>query len=748
MKLQESTRAARRFCLCASEAVKVITTQEGYFPDFGHHQDYEMGGIWLHPIKLFDGFWLRFHDHGAAHPATWVAADTCRVFPWGVEQSAGHYGSTLGSTPVRITRTLVAPEEAHGVLVTYRLQNDGNARTVSLEFLARTDLHPVWFSDTAGWQDGDDHGQWLEQEGLFLAKDGQNEWYASLGASRKPDRTAIGQQFGPEITAGRGVSVSLFYDSLPLAADEELELTFFLAGSFESKEDCLSQHARLSGGEDFLSSKKARYDALAARCRLTGVDPRFSDICEWIRVHSDWLTVDAGRFGRGLTAGAPEYLWWFGCDSCYAVQGLLATGEAQLARDTLLLLLRYSEQCNGDGRIAHEIVTSGVCANPGNTQETAHFLTAIWLYCEWTGDFSILDEAFPYLEKSVAWLREQDEDGDLFPSGYGIMEIPGLNSELIDTAVYACTAYDAFSNMCRRLGRTAQAQEYADLAARVRDAVNTGLWDDRAGLYCDAFTSLPEVEGKLSQILGRASGEEGERLRRYAQELLEEKRALGSRESGWLLNRNWVICLPMEMGLAPEDKAQRALDTMDTPQFVGPFGAYLDALSRSRTMTISTGALAVSQARYGHPDRALRLLCRMFSTFGMAGPATLPEMSPDYGCFVQAWTVYAAFVPIVRYFFGIQPDADKGRLVIAPCPPAGWENAALEHVPVLGGSVSVRLEKTAQGLRCTVEGDPKAPVVFSLPAGTRAAVNGTEIPAGSEAREVAVSSLPACLTLL
>ncbi len=165
-------------------------------------------------------------------------------------------------------------------------------------------------------------------------------------------------------------------------------------------------------------------------------------------------------------------------------------------------------------------------------------------------------------------------------------------------------------------------------------------------------------------------------------------------------------------------------------------------------MTISTGALAVSQARYGHPDRALDLLRRMFSTFGMAGPASLSEMSPDYGCFVQAWTVYAAFVPIVRYFFGVQPDANEGRLVIAPCPPAGWENAALENVPVLGGSVSVRFEKKENGLLCTVEGDPQAPVVFRVPAGVRAAVNGEELAVSEADREVPAAALPACLTLL
>ena len=138
----------------------------------------------------------------------------------------------------------------------------------------------------------------------------------------------------------------------------------------------------------------------------------------------------------------------------------------------------------------------------------------------------------------------------------------------------------------------------------------------------------------------------------------------------------------------------------------------------------------------------------MFSTFGMAGPASLSEMSPDYGCFVQAWTVYAAFVPIVRYFFGVQPDANEGRLVIAPCPPAGWENAALENVPVPGGSVSVRFEKKENGLLCTVEGDPQAPVVFRVPAGVRAAVSGEELAVSEADREVPAAALPACLTLL
>jgi len=38
----------------------LIGTQDGNFPDMGHHVPGEMGGLWLHPIKLIDGFGLRW----------------------------------------------------------------------------------------------------------------------------------------------------------------------------------------------------------------------------------------------------------------------------------------------------------------------------------------------------------------------------------------------------------------------------------------------------------------------------------------------------------------------------------------------------------------------------------------------------------------------------------------------------------------------------------------------------------------
>ena len=161
----------------------------------------------------------------------------------------------------------------------------------------------------------------------------------------------------------------------------------------------------------------------------------------------------------------------------------------------------------------------------------------------------------------------------------------------------------------------------------------------------------------------------------------------------------------MESGQAEEDKARKALCRLHTDEQIGPWGAYLSAVEHESTMTISTGCMAAAQAKWGYPERALELLKKMISTFGRGGPGMFSEMSPDYGCAVQAWTAYALYVPVVRYFFGIQPTGGKNTLFFRPCMPAEWNRAALQHVRLAGGYLDIRYERTEKGCRYTLLSD-------------------------------------------
>src|SRR5215468_10254103 len=60
--LSNHGRNGDRPYVTAGDRAYLIGTQDGGFPDMGGHVPGEMGGLWLHPIKLVDGFWATVTD--------------------------------------------------------------------------------------------------------------------------------------------------------------------------------------------------------------------------------------------------------------------------------------------------------------------------------------------------------------------------------------------------------------------------------------------------------------------------------------------------------------------------------------------------------------------------------------------------------------------------------------------------------------------------------------------------------------
>ena len=699
--LRASTHATLPLTICASHSTKLIGSTDGLFPDIGHHSEREMAGLWMHPIKLLDGFWLRFHDLDAANVNTWVIADQCVQEPGG---NRFFYRAGLGHTSVTIDRAQLAPDDAPGLIVDYCFTNHAAApRHVEIEWRARTDLYPSWFAlDTGFCKDGADHGQWDEHSQCFLAKDGENPWFVLIAGDTSPNAVRTGRLRTPQ-GSGKGTCLGLIYRR-EIPAGGTIALRFFITGSCESRQDAENRLRLLQTVKDHAARKEGRIMQIMAESVLHTGREAWDLPWAWGKAHVDWLILDAGKYGAALAAGLPEYPWWFGCDSCYAVQGLLCVGQFEWARKTLKLLADYSMRVSGNGRIVHEITPFGLCPNPGNTQESAHFVTAVWHYWQGTGDETLVKELLPVLRQTMQWLQSQDEDGDLLPSGYGIIEIRGLNAEMIDTAAYTCQAWECYGDMLALCGQTKEAAAARDMHRRTREALNTVLWDADAGLFCDACASSRFVRQRLSQILSAHQPEITDQEQAAFEAMLEKKERQGA-ETGFLINRNWVIATPMESGQAEAEKAHTALQNMDSDAMIGPWGVYLSAVDHDHIMTISTGCLAVAQAKWGHPDQALRLLEKMLSTFGQACPGMISEMSPDYGCVVQAWTAYALYVPVVRYFFGIQPAGETGALHLRPCMPTQWRRAALSHVRVPGGHLDVVFERIGQRDQFTLTAD-------------------------------------------
>jgi glycogen debranching enzyme len=621
------------------------------------------------------------------------------------------------------------------MIVQYTITNAGNQkRSLKFEFATKTDLSPVWLAEEIGIKDGADTVVWDEQKKIFTASDKGNTWFAVWGSTNASSAQSVGNPI-PVKTKGIGLTASAEYN-LSLDKNGSTVLSFIIAGSAKNKEEALTSYQYLAKNcENLLQQKKKHYASVIERAKIKIPDRLLQDVYNWVKVNNEWMIRDVPEIGRGLSAGYPEYPWWFGCDNTYSLQAVMASGDFDLAKRTMRLLKNESMKKNGNGRIIHEVSTNGVVYNPGNTQETAHFIMVAEKLFRWTGDIEFIKEMYPVMKMGIRWLlNDMDQNKNLFPEGYGIMEVYGLNAELIDVAVYTQQALQATARIAGILNEPKEQKDYEKLAAELAVRINKNFWDEAESSYCDFFgtkaQAISAAEGAITQKKRDTDELEENKERIAIYEQLKQKFAAMPDESRcWITNKNWVINTPIEMGIAPEEKAISLLNKI-RKENVGEYGPYLSAVEKNAMMTISTGVQAVAEAKYGRMDESIWYVNKIVETFNRVLPGSMSEMMPDYGDFTQAWTAYGIVVPLVEHVFGIQPDAYNKTVVIEPKLPTGWDEVSIESLPVGANVISFSRAKNNNGIEYTLNGkEPDWNVILKLQdlPGAKYSLNGRTI---------------------
>jgi len=688
----------------AGDRTYLIGTQDGKFPDMGSHVAGEMGGLWLHPIKLIGGFWATVTDR-TTHQAVALSESADFVtYPYGNQFS---YRPVLDS--LEIERFQFSPDGQEGMIVQYEFKNAADRRRqLQLQLAVKTDLSPVWYSDRLGIKDAQDTVAWDATNRVFIANDAANTWFAVWGATGSAEAQPVAHA-EPIQTKGMGVTAASRY-GLSVEPNGTSTLTFVIAGSAKDRKAAVDTYHYLAANQaSLLEEKKAHYASLIDRARVRIPDQRLQEVYNWVRINAEWLVREVPGMGRGFGAGLMEYPWWFGTET-YSLQALMASGNFDLAKQTLRLLNEQSIKANGNGRIVHEVTTNGAVSNPGNSQETAQWILTVGRLIDWTGDLEFAREMYPAMKQGIHWLlTDMDQNHDLFPEGYGIMEVYGLNAELIDVAVYTQQALKATAHIAGVLNQPDTAAAYRKLASDLEGEINQRFWDERDGSYADFYgtraQAIGAAEGAIKQIGLKGASQLTVRDREtigYYERLKQKFSASPDSSRCWTTNKNWVITTPMETGIAPRARAIRALDKI-RKEDVGEYGPFLSAVERDAMMTISTGVQAVSEGNYGRTDQALWYVDRIVQTFSRVLPGSISEMMPDYGCFTIAWTSYGIVVPLIQHVFGIQPDALKQTVVFQPHLPTGWEDISVEDLPVGTTMISFSRAKTDKGIEYRFE---------------------------------------------
>jgi glycogen debranching enzyme len=317
---------------------------------------------------------------------------------------------------------------------------------------------------------------------------------------------------------------------------------------------------------------------------------------------------------------------------------------------------------------------------------------------------------YPAVQLGIDWLLgEVDPNKGLFPQGYGITEVYGLNAGLIDVAVYTQQALEAAARIAEVLNDTQAQDRYRKLAADMKERINERFWIAEDGTYADFYASRSQAISAAAGAIKQIGLKGTDQLTRRDKDLIAHYERLKAQfaaqpegDRAWITNANWVIATPLETGIAPRARAIGLLDKIRREN-TGEYGPYLSAVDRGAMMTISTGVQAVAEGNYGRTDEALWYVNRIVQTFNRVSPGSISEMMPDYGCFTIAWTSYGIVLPLVEHIFGVQPDAVNKAIVFEPHLPAGWEDISIEDLPVGTNLISFSRTRTAAGVVYDIE---------------------------------------------
>ncbi|WP_231184156.1 hypothetical protein [Haladaptatus sp. DYF46] len=755
--LSVTGRLADRRYVATGNRAYVVGDESGRFPAMGWHITGEMGGIWSPPLKLLDGIWFAV-DGEPLEPAERFTS------------GYGHVTMDIPDRGgLAIERTDFVPDDRRAALFGLHFTAGEEAESFTLSVDAHSELMHAypWSSTTPSRTEFDLEDSVAFADGVLRFRDAgtppvenatHHDWSAAVGASLEPVGHETGEGFrgpqsppevysadgteeGDEIPryddteAGRGKGGQLRYE-IEIPANSSRTVWVAVAGS-ESGPECAVDELEtvLDDPMGALRDKVRKRENLADRTRISlSGDPLLEKSVEWskqnladcvqeahdldIRYTNEGTefpepagTLDSVRF---YGAGFPDYQWLFAVDGEYTTFAALAAGQFEVPKDHMRAVERVSRIVNGDtGKVAHEVVTDGSVyygANddPGNTDETAKFPMAVHAIWRWTGDDAFRDDLYEFMVDGMHYVTEElTSDGDLWPTGQGNVERPGMGDRKLDVAVYTMRGLFALADM-----------------ARSKEDDETATWaTDRANEMLDAFAEtwwlpgIPQHAGSLGE-----TGDNGATPRIY--------------------QRHWIGVTPMSAeyvgesgrvvpGFATENHGDSALALRETGCYSGfddggeqrrNDGLYhtgapgCDEESYEHTkdsteknvFTLNSAVMAVAEGNYGrlgrdqqgryvHANAALQL------PDPDEQPGAMPEIapSPAYGrsidkpftaraMVLQAWGTYGTLWPVVRHYLGVRPDLGRGRLAVTPQVPDHLPHVAGENVR-LGedGSVAV-----------------------------------------------------------
>ncbi|MBK8249558.1 MAG: hypothetical protein IPK85_19495 [Gemmatimonadetes bacterium] len=332
----------------------------------------------------------------------------------------------------------------------------------------------------------------------------------------------------------------------------------------------------------------------------------------------------------GWNHSRPGYAWFFGRDTCWCVDAMLALGMFEEARAAIDLLASTADVT---GKVAHEVSMSGV-VHYDAADATPLFVRAVAQFAAWTGDVDTVRRWWPAVRRAVSYVAACDRDHDGLPEndgiGHGWIEMGPLGGGSVTSYVAACWI-DA-------LGRIAEVAQAVD-----REWVP---W-----LVASRQKAVAAMEG-LRLPNGRLA------LHRDASGRLESELTA-------------LAAVPIALGVDRSSSRDEVLRALAHPRFMSSWGLRLIPVDSPRydpkgyhsgaVWPLFTGWAALADAVAGEGDRAVERLGTIAGLIGQRNLGAFDEvLHGETGdgagvCSDQAWSAAALVSPMMHGVLGLAP---------------------------------------------------------------------------------------------
>jgi glycogen debranching enzyme len=664
---------------------------------------------WVYPLKILREFHLKFLTGGRVLPAENLAR-TVTVRP---ESTTILYaGDTF-----RVRETFFVPVEEQGAVILLNVETE---QPLEIEAAFHRDFQLEWPAAL-----GATYLDWSAPQHAFYFGEEQRKFAAFVGSPTAMDPHA---EFQTNYSEAQESSFRL--GATAKGKDTKL---IVIAGSMEGRATAEKTYQHLAADYATLLQESAKYyqDYLARTVSVELPDAQMQQAYDWARVSMLQGLVTNPYLGTGLVAGyrtsgesqRPGFAWFFGRDSFWTSLALNAEGGFSTARTALAFISKFQRE---DGKIPHEISQGanfvdwfkGYPYPYASADATPLYIIAMNDYVVESGDTAFAKEKWESLWKAHEFLRSTyDEHGFAKNLGVGHGWVEGgpllpVKTEFYQTGL-GIEALRALSHLAHLTGKEDVSKELAKDFERQKPLMNDTFWIADKKRFAFALDKDDHVVDEPSVL----------------------------------------ATVPMWFGLLDDTKADAMITQLadldhqtdwgmriiseHSPKFSG--GGY----HYGSVWPLFTGWAAVGEYRYHRAFPAYENLRAnaLLALDGSLGHVT-EVLSGDYyqplstSSPHQIWSAAMVVSPILRGLLGLETDAIRHSVRLAPHVPADWTRFSLENVQIGKSMLLMSYKKTEEGIvleagltagsdECTFEFRPAVSLRAKV---QKADLNGKTIP--------------------